>query len=275
LTIQTSHSDLTTEHIQALDALAETIRQRPPLVAFTGAGISTESGIPDYRGPNGLWTTGSATPVTYDEFMASAELRLDWWRMLPERIAQNQERAPNAGHHALVRLERAGILAATITQNIDGLHIDAGSDTAHVIELHGNARTIRCTNCGTVFPIADFVDLLPISDTPPACPRCGGILKSGTIAFGQPMPQREMQLAMAVARETGVMLVVGSTLLVQPAARVPELARTAGAYLAIINRGETGLDDIANLRLDAPAGPALSYLAERVLRNAGCGTRDA
>jgi NAD-dependent deacetylase len=249
----------------ALDDLAERIRRSSPVVAFTGAGISTESGIPDYRGPQGLWTTGSASPVTYQDFMSSPERRMEWWQALPERMAQNQGRQPNAGHHALVRLERAGYLAATITQNIDGLHIDAGAHRDRVIELHGNTRTIRCTACGALYPIERFVTLIPTLEAPPACPRCDGILKSGTIAFGEPLPQEELRLAMAIARETAVMLVVGSTLLVHPAARVPSIARESGAYLAILNIGETAMDEEADMRLDAPAGPALTYLAERVL----------
>jgi NAD-dependent deacetylase len=259
-----SQLELATTHIDALARLAEIIRERSPLVAFTGAGISTESGIPDYRGPNGLWTTGSAKPFTYDEFMSSEEHRLHWWRALPKRLAQNTARTPNTGHHALVRLERAGFLGATITQNIDGLHIDAGSDPERVVELHGNTRTIRCTNCGMVYPIDEFSSLPHDLDAPPACRYCGGILKSGTIAFGQPLPQRELQVAFAIARETRVMLVVGSTLLVNPAARVPSIARDRGAYLAILNIGETALDDEADLLIDAPAGPALSWLADEL-----------
>src|SRR4051794_27409988 len=138
---------LAPEQLASLDALAATIRQRPPLVAFTGAGISTESGIPDYRGPNGLWTTSPAKPLTYDAFMADPAARRGWWQSLPERLAQARDRQPNAGHAALVRLERADILAATITQNIDSLHIVAGSAPERVIELHGSGRQLRCTQC--------------------------------------------------------------------------------------------------------------------------------
>lgn len=262
-----SSATIEPQHIQALDTLAAVISKRAPLVAFTGAGISTESGIPDYRGPNGLWTTGSAKPFTYDEFMSSEQHRLDWWRALPERMSQNVERAPNSGHLALIRLERAGILGATITQNIDGLHHAAGAADDRTIELHGNTRTIRCTNCGRVYPIGDFVGLIPSLSASPACPVCRGILKSGTVAFGQPMPPRELQVAFAVAREAGVMLVVGSTLLVNPAARVPSIAKEHGAYLAILNMGETALDNEADLVLDAPSGPALTYLANLLVPN--------
>jgi NAD-dependent deacetylase len=252
-------------HQQALDDLASVIGKRRPLVAFTGAGISTESGIPDYRGPQGLWTTGSARPVHYSDFMDDREARMQWWQALPERVAGNQKRVPNAGHEALVRMERHGVLAATITQNIDGLHIDAGASRERVIELHGNTRTIRCTSCARTYPIHPFVELVPTLEEPPTCAACDGILKSGTVAFGEPMPQREMQVALALARQAAVMLVVDSTLLVHPAARVPAVAREHGAYLAIINIGETALDDEADMRLEVPAGPALSYLADRIV----------
>lgn len=258
-------SELLPEQIASIAQLAGIIRSRPPLVAFTGAGISTESGIPDYRGPNGLWTTGSAKPVTYEDFMSSEVARLAWWHALPGRYAQNRGTTYNAGHSALVELERAGILSAAITQNIDGLHIEAGADPTRVIELHGNTRTIRCTNCGRIYPVADFVETAASLTAPPPCPNCGGILKSGTVAFGQPMPQEELQRAFTMAQTTGVMLVVGSTLLVNPAAHVPAVAKASGAYLAIVNIGETALDDDADLRLEAPAGPTLTTLARLLL----------
>lgn len=261
----TTAASLSPDHAQALRDLAGVIRARPPLVAFTGAGISTESGIPDYRGPNGLWTTGPAKPVTFDAFMNNPEARRDWWRSLPERLAQANERQPNAGHVALERLERADLLLATITQNIDNLHLLAGAAPERLIELHGNTRSIRCTRCGTLFPLAEMAELVATHPEPIPCPVCGGILKSATVAFGEQLPRRELRLAMAVAREAGVMLVVGSTLLVNPAARIPAIAKEAGAYLAILNHGETALDDVADLVLDISAGPALSFLADQLL----------
>jgi NAD-dependent deacetylase len=257
--------ELTSGQLQQLDALAELIRTRPPLVAFTGAGISTESGIPDYRGPQGLWTTGSAKPVTYQDFMASEDARLAWWHALPQRYTQTSRPVYNAGHLALAALERTGALEAIVTQNIDGLHADSGSERERVIELHGNTRTIRCTNCGRIYPVEKFLDIAVTLTAPPPCPNCGGILKSGTVAFGQPMPRHELLKAFAVAQMAGVMLVVGSTLLVNPAARVPAVAKASGAYLAIVNIGETALDDVADLRIEAPAGPVLTVLAEMLL----------
>ncbi len=260
-----SNGVLTAGDMRALDELTETILANGPLVAFTGAGISTDSGIPDYRGKNGLWTTGSAQPVTYEEFMEDEERRLSWWRELPERLENQRQVEPNDGHRALVELEKAGLLGATITQNIDGLHRNAGTHPDRLVELHGNLQTIRCTECGTLWMTRDFLAEFGGRTTPPPCPVCGGIVKNGTIAFGQPMPVEELKLAFAIAEETGVMLVVGSTLLVNPAARVPAIAKAAGATLAIVNLGETALDAYADVRLEAPAAPALVYLAAQVL----------
>lgn len=256
---------LGSSEITMLEDLSRIVRARKPLVAFTGAGISTESGIPDYRGPKGLWTSGSANPVMYQDFMSNLEARRRWWQNLPERISQAGSHQPNEGHQALVRLERANVLALTITQNIDGLHQDAGADEDRVVELHGNTRRIRCTNCKRVFPIDKFLELREWQDDPPVCPVCGGVLKSASVAFGEPMPETELKTAIAVAQETGVMLVVGSTLTVNPAARIPAIARQHGAYLAIINQGETALDSDADLLLHVPAGPALTYLADSIL----------
>lgn len=261
-------ASLTTEAIDTLDQLAETIRSKPPLVAFTGAGISTESGIPDYRGKNGLWTTGNQQPFTYQEFMESPEAQRRWWEELPKRFYEQPEVEPNVGHRALVRLEHAGILTATITQNIDGLHQVAGADPEHVVELHGNTRSVRCTNCGTVWPTGEFLALVGGTEDPPPCPVCGGVVKNGTIAFGQPLPQSELRHAFEEANEAGVMLVVGSTLLVNPAAQIPAHAKANGAVLAIINMGETPLDQYADFRIDAAAGVSLDYLADAVLGTA-------
>ncbi len=257
-------STITEADRRKLDDFAAVVESKRPMVAFTGAGISTDSGIPDYRGKNGLWTTGSAQPVTYQEFMDDPDRRTAWWRELPSRISQSRDVAPNDGHYALVRLERAGLLGATITQNIDGLHRDAGTHSDRLIELHGNTRSIRCTDCGKLWETKAFLDEHGGQESPPPCPECGGIVKNGTIAFGQPMPVEELKLAFAVAESAGVMLVVGSTLLVNPAARVPVIAKASGAHLAIINIGETALDAYADTRLELPAGPALTYLSELV-----------
>ncbi len=258
-------TELTTNQTQQIEELAEIIRFHAPLVAFTGAGISTESGIPDYRGPQGLWTTGNAKPFTYDDFMNSTEARREWWRRLPAHLDEVEARQPNAGHLALTAIERAFVMLAIVTQNIDGLQQEAGSDPSRVIEIHGSSRMIRCTQCGERYLAREILEVYGDQPDPPPCPNCGGILKSGTIAFGEPVPQDALRVAFTVAQQAGVMLVVGSTLLVNPAARIPGIAKDAGAYLAILNKGQTGLDEIADLRVDAPAGQALTYLSERLL----------
>lgn len=258
-------TELTPDQTHDIDELAEIIRFHAPLVAFTGAGISTESGIPDYRGPQGLWTTGNAKPFTYDDFMNNPDARREWWHRLPERLAEVEARQPNAGHMALTQIERAFVMLAIVTQNIDGLQQEAGSDPARVIELHGSSRMVRCTKCGERYLAREILEVYGDQPDPPPCPNCGGILKSGTIAFGEPVPQDALRVGFTVAQQAGVMLVVGSTLLVNPAARVPAIAKESGAYLAILNKGQTGLDDQADLRVDASAGLALTYLAERLL----------
>ena len=258
-------SALSSAQTSQLDELAEIIRFHAPLVAFTGAGISTESGIPDYRGPQGLWTTGNQKPFTYEDFMSNPEARREWWRRLPARLDEIEALRPNAGHLALTRIEQAFVMLAIVTQNIDGLQQEAGSDPSRLIDLHGSSRMIRRTQCGEAYVAREILEAYGGSPEPPSCPNCGGILKSGTIAFGEPVPPDALRVSFAVAEQAGVMLVVGSTLLVNPAARVPTVAKEAGAYLAILNKGETGLDRAADLRVDAPAGQALEYLAGRLL----------
>ncbi len=160
-------STLTPAQTRQLDELAEIVRFHAPLAAFTGAGISTESGIPDYRGPQGLWTTGSQKPFTYEDFMSSPETRREWWRRLPDRLDNVESRRPNAGHRALARIERAFVMLAVVTQNIDGLQQEAGSDPARVIELHGSSRTIRCTQCGEVYLAREMLEVYGDSPEPP------------------------------------------------------------------------------------------------------------
>jgi NAD-dependent deacetylase len=268
-------TDLSPDTRTALDTLAIVMIERRPLVAFTGAGISTESGIPDYRGPEGLWTKGDEKPFTYQMFMEDVDVQRRWWRELPERFQRASQIRPNQGHLALASLERAGVLGATITQNIDGLHRDAGSEPDRLVELHGNIRTIRCTQCGRVYPTGEFLALHAGWNDPPPCPACGGVVKNGSIAFGQPMPELELRRAFTFAETAGLMLVVGSTLLVNPAARVPAVAKAGGAYLAILNLGETALDPIADIRLEVPSGPALSWLTGRLLAEFGEGDQEA
>ncbi|HET9016012.1 MAG TPA: NAD-dependent deacylase [Thermomicrobiaceae bacterium] len=243
---------------QALDDLAEEIRARRPVVAFTGAGISTESGIPDFRGPSGLWKR--AKPTKYRDFLAQPDLRLSYWERRRTRYPVLAGAEPNAGHVALARLQANGYLCDIITQNIDGLHQKAGSPPGTVIELHGSAHHIRCVTCRQIFAANEFP--LPADGLEPSCPACGGIVKEATISFGESLDVDDLRRSLEIARGADLMLVVGSSLQVNPAARIPQVARQSGAALAIVNNEPTPLDDRADLVVRGPAGAALTYLAE-------------
>lgn len=253
-----TRATLTEQQRETLEALAGEIRVRRPVVAFTGAGISTESGIPDYRGPNGLWKR--VRPTTFREFLNDPEVRAAYWRRRRERYPQMVQVEPNAGHLALVRLQEAGLLSTIITQNIDGLHQRAGADPESVIELHGTVHEIRCLECDRRFPAAEFP--LPEGDEEPVCPVCGGIVKEATISFGESLVADDLRRALEIARDCELMLVVGSSLQVNPAAKVPLIAAQQGAVLAIINREPTPLDPLADFVVQASAGAALSYVAD-------------
>lgn len=251
-------AELTADQMRALDRLAEVLFERRSGVAFTGAGISTESGIPDYRGPNGRWKR--MAPPDFRSFLTDPERRLDHWRRRQERYAAMAAKQPNAGHYALARLQRLGYIQEIITQNIDGLHQKAGSDPATVIELHGSVHRVRCLDCGRIFEAEPFDRAFAGEE--PQCPVCGGMVKESTISFGQSLVADDLRTSLTLARGTGVMLVVGSSLSVNPAAKVPREAARAGAILAIINNEPTPLDDSAGILAHAPAGVALTYLVD-------------
>ena len=227
-------------------------------VVFTGAGISTESGIPDFRSPGGLWTQNK--PIYFQDFMASEETRIEAWR---RKFAMDQafsKARPNAGHMAIARLVQAGKVSAVITQNIDNLHQDSGVPADRVIELHGNTTYAKCLACETRHEI-DFVrEAFEAEGRPPPCAECGGILKTATISFGQAMPEREMMRAEAETLACDLFVAVGSSLVVYPAAGFPVIAKQNGARLAILNREPTDLDEIADLVINSEAGPTLAAL---------------
>lgn len=237
------------------------------VVAFTGAGVSTESGIPDFRGPGGLWTKYDPDEFTIDRFMQSSESRARMWRMLSEEFFR--EVAPNPAHYALAELERLGKLECIITQNVDNLHQMAGSSPEKVLELHGNMRWGLCLGCGQRYPMEQVREwlALPVQeggrDDPP-CPGCGGILKPAGVFFGEPLPARELEAATSHSRQSDLFLIIGSTLTVYPAAYMPVYAVEAGARLIIINLSPTPLDKQATLHLSYRAGEALSQIAARV-----------
>jgi len=256
------HDAPTTQDDAPIERLAELVGAAKRTVAFTGAGISTESGIPDYRGPGGVWET--RRPPTIGDFLDNPAARRDYWarRLVDYPTLASHE--PNAGHRALAELERRGRLVGIITQNIDGLHQRAGSDPDRVVELHGTSHLIRCMICGRTYPSMDIQRRLEAGDPEPACEVCGGILRSATVLFGESLPPTALETAVALAQACDLMLVVGSSLIVNPAARLPEIAKRRGATLAIVNRTETPLDALADIVVRADAGPTLSTVLERL-----------
>jgi NAD-dependent deacetylase len=225
-------------------------------VAFTGAGISTESGIPDYRGPQGVWNT--ETPVYYQDFMASREARVRAWQRGVRMYHRCGAAKPNDGHLILTELQRRGHIATVITQNIDGLHIDAGNE--NVIELHGTNRFAACQHCWKEWPAQVIIERVEKGDEAPECDTCGGPIKARTISFGQAMPEREMRLAMEASLNADLYVSIGSSLVVEPAASFPRLAKQAGAALVIINNQETPLDDIADIVIRKSIGETMQKL---------------
>lgn len=242
------------------DRLVELVRAARAGVAFTGAGMSTESGIPDFRSPGGVWAKHK--PVMYDDFLQSRAARVRYWQMRRELYREFASAKPNAGHLALARLESVGRLTAVVTQNIDGLHQDAGSK--RVIELHGTARVVACVRCGREWEPDAIMKRLESGDDAPECDSCGGPLKSRTISFGQAMPEREMNEAAALAQEADLFVAIGSSLVVEPAASLPRIAKEAGATLVIINQTETPLDSIADVMIRQRIGPVLQSVSQAI-----------
>src|SRR3984893_2551457 len=241
----------------ALVELQALVQAAKVVLPFTGAGISTECGIPDFRSPGGLWTRNR--PIPFDQFLASSEVRAETWR---RRSAMEREFAaakPGRGHLALASLYRAGKAPAVITQNIDNLHQSSGILAEHVIELHGNTSYASCLDCGKRYELAwvrqRFTDA---RERAPDCPDCGGHIKTATISFGQAMPEREMRRAARLTLDCDLFLAVGSSLVVWPAAGFPLLAKRNGARLVIINREATEFDEIADVVIHQDIGTVLS-----------------
>jgi NAD-dependent protein deacetylase/lipoamidase len=237
--------------------LAELIRERQPCVVLTGAGISTESGIPDFRSPTGIWA--EYDPMEYATISAFRRDPLKVWEFYALRFDVLIRAEPNPGHRALAELERRGLVRAVVTQNIDGLHQRGGS--RDVVEVHGSIRTASCIACGKSVPLEGVVHALRSSPAPP-CPDCGEILKPDVVMFGELLPVDAIDRASALARGAGLLLVVGSTLEVYPVAALPEDTLAAGGALAIVNRGSTPYDRRASVRIDGSAGETLCEVAE-------------
>jgi NAD-dependent deacetylase len=227
------------------------------IVALTGAGISTESGIPDFRGPNGVWTRtpGAERLSNIHAYVSDRDVRTRAWRSRLEHPAWTAQ--PNAGHRALVALERAGRLHALVTQNIDGLHERAGSSRSIIVEVHGTMREAACLACSWRGPMQSVLDRVRAGEEDPPCERCGGILKSATISFGQPLVPEVIDRAMRAAREADLLMAIGTSLQVYPVAGMVPIAARAGARIVIVNGEPTPFDDVADVVVRDPIGRAL------------------
>jgi NAD-dependent deacetylase len=229
-------------------------------LVFTGAGISTESGIPDFRSPGGVWSRHG--PIYFEDFMASEAKRREYWRLKFLVDQDIREAKPNAGHIAVAKLVRTGIVGYVITQNVDGLHQASGIPEERVIELHGNTTYAACLDCGKRFELGPIRAAFERDERLPVCDRCRGIVKTATISFGQAMPAEAMRRAEAATLACDLFLAIGSSLVVYPAAGFPELAGRNGARLIILNRDPTPLDSLADLVLNAEIGPTLAAAVE-------------
>ena len=245
------------------EPLADLLRECRQIVAFTGAGVSTESGIPDFRSPGGVWTRYDPMQFTFDKYVASADVRASSWAMRREFFAHNA--SPNAAHLALAQLEEAGRSHGVVTQNIDGLHQLAGS--SNVVELHGTAREVMCIGAAPVAGMPDgcgwsaeyrwAVSRVDQGDSDPHCPNCGGLVKSATVSFGQVLFPGVVERAVSLVRGADLVLAVGSSLSVFPAADLPIVGVRAGARLAIVNDEPTPVDELADVVVRGRAGDVL------------------
>ncbi len=226
---------------------AELIRSSKNILVFTGAGISTESGIPDFRSPGGIWSRYNPSDFYLDNIISSESSRIKYWQMSCEYYQVMKKALPNPAHLALKRLEDTGRLSAIVTQNIDRLHHRAGHSPDRIIEIHGTAFLVSCLSCGEIYERDEIEERISTGEMPPYCGKCSGILKPATISFGQAMPEKEMNEAIMLAMQCDLCIVLGSSLVVYPAASIPEYAVDSGAGLIIINRDGTPLDHKADV----------------------------
>ena len=246
--------------MDALQQVAEWLSSSQMAIVFTGAGMSTESGIPDFRSPGGIWATSQ--PVYFDDFVASQDARYEYWRQKAQAHFDFSASQPNRGHQVIGRWEREGLIHRVITQNIDGLHQLAGCQD--VVELHGTARQVRCLECDfqedAERPVREFLE----SDQVPCCPLCQGITKHATISFGQQLDPVVLETAGQLAEATDLLLVMGSSLVVEPAASLPATAQRNGSRVVIINRDPTDRDHLADLVIQQEIGETLCQLEKQI-----------
>lgn len=247
-----------------LATIAEWLRNARQIVVLTGAGISTESGIPDFRGPQGLWTKnpGAEKTATLQYYVSDPEVRRQAWR---NRVASEMwDAEPNAGHRALADLETRAALHTLVTQNVDGLHQRAGSSPARVIEIHGTVHDAKCLACGWRGPMGPVLDRVRAGEDDPTCHECGGMLKSATISFGENLVPEDLERAQEAAAGADVFLAAGTSLGVYPAAALPDVALANGARLVVLNAQPTPFDDVASAVVRDPLGEVLPALVEHI-----------
>jgi len=244
--------------------VARLITEAKNIVIFVGAGLSTESGIPDFRSPGGVWDKYDPADFDFHNFLSRESSREKYWQMATEMYEAMRDAKPNAGHLAIAELERLGKLDCLITQNIDGLHFKAGNSEAKVFELHGTAMHVACLDCHRRYERDPIQERIAAGDRAPRCDSCGGPLKPATISFGQSMPERETAEAFRRSAACDLFIVIGSSLVVYPAAQMPVEAKRSGAKLVIINRDATPCDKMANVILNGPAGQIMESILQEV-----------
>ncbi len=250
--------------MDVIDELAGVLAGARRVVVFTGAGFSTESGVPDFRSPGGVWDVFDPNQLNLPNFLRDEDVRREYWRMHRMMWETIREAKPNAGHEAVAELHRLGRLDSVVTQNTDGLHQIAGVPAEQVFELHGTMQWVDCLGCGRRYPRAAVHEMMLAGTDVPRCEACGGLLKPATVAFGQSLPERELHESAARSETCDVFLAAGSSLLVYPAAQLPLLAKQRGATLVILNLTETPHDRYADIIIREKTGATLSRVMARL-----------
>ncbi len=252
-----------------IEEVARWIIHSKRIVVFTGAGLSTESGIPDFRSPGGVWDRYNPEDFYFQNFISSEASREKYWQMSTEMYEPMKQALPNPAHLALAEMERLGKLEAVITQNVDGLHLKAGNSPGKVIELHGTAMHVSCLHCQKRYDRDAIQEKIKKGVKAPVCEDCGGPLKPATISFGQAMPEKETQQAYHLSSLCDLFIVIGSSLVVHPAASMPLVAKRGGAKLVIINRDPTPCDDMADAVIHDQAGPTMDGILRELKKGLG------
>ena len=247
--------------------VARMIGNAKKIVVFVGAGLSTESGIPDFRSPGGVWDRYDPEDFYFQNFISDRSKREKYWEMATEMYEAMKDAMPNPGHMAVAELEKMGKLDCLITQNIDGLHFKAGNSEARVLELHGTAMHVACLDCHRRYERALIQERIAAGDKAPQCDSCGGLLKPATISFGQSMPERETAEAFRRSADCDLFIVIGSSLVVYPAAQMPVVAKQSGAKLVIVNRDATPCDKRADVIINGQAGSIMAAILSEVKAN--------